>query len=193
MRRENSSAVRVFPMPGSPARRTRSPRPPMASSRHAWSSLSSRSRPTNGPPAHATTSRRCTGDSIWWPRSEATPSAFSQSSAIGPRARGPYGVRPYLTPWDRGGFDPMRQISLFGAIAALVLATAGPVLADHYPDVGGTLRRKDRNVLEGLRRLTYGQSTYITLAANTCDCLELTCDEDHFMLSCGGEIDLYTG
>jgi len=87
----------------------------------------------------------------------------------------------------------MRQISLFGAIAALVLATAGPVVADHYPDVGGGLRKKDRNVLEGLRRLTHGDSTYITLAANTCDCLELTCDDDHFMISCGGEIDLYTG
>jgi len=87
----------------------------------------------------------------------------------------------------------MRQITLFGAIAALVLATIGPVAADNYPDVGGGLRKKDRSLLEGLRRLTHGESTYITLEANTCDCLELTCDEDHFMLSCGGEIDLYTG
>jgi len=80
-----------------------------------------------------------------------------------------------------------------GLIAALALGTAGAASANHYPDLPKSLRRKDRAVLDGLSRLTYGESTYITLAANTCDCLELTCDEGHFMISCGGEIDLYTG
>jgi len=80
-----------------------------------------------------------------------------------------------------------------GLIAALALGTAGAASADHYPDLPKSLRRKDRAVLDGLSRLTYDESTYITLAANTCDCLELTCDDDHFMLSCGGEIDLYMG
>jgi hypothetical protein len=77
-----------------------------------------------------------------------------------------------------------------GLVAALALVTAGAASADHYPDLPKSLKRKDRAVLEGLSRLTYGESTYITLAANTCDCLELTCDDGHFMIGCGGEIDL---
>ena len=76
-----------------------------------------------------------------------------------------------------------------GLIAAIALGTAGAASANHYPDLPKSLRRKDRAVLDGLSRLTYGESTYITLAANTCDCLELTCDEGHFMIGCGGEMD----
>jgi hypothetical protein len=75
-----------------------------------------------------------------------------------------------------------------GVLAAVVLATAGPAVADHYPDVPRRVERKDQGVLDALRRLTYGDSTYITLDPVTCDCLELTCEGDHFMLSCGGEI-----
>ena len=74
---------------------------------------------------------------------------------------------------------------------AVVLATAGLAAADHYPDVRRNVKRKDQAVLDGLRRLTYGESTYIDLPINTCDCLELTCDDGHFMLACGGEIDPY--
>jgi len=78
-----------------------------------------------------------------------------------------------------------------GLLAALVLTTAGPAAANHYPDVRGSVKRKDRSVLDGIRRLTYADSTYMTLDPDTCDCLELTCDEGHFMLGCGGEMDPY--
>jgi hypothetical protein len=74
-------------------------------------------------------------------------------------------------------------------LATIVLATAGPAAADHYPAVPRALQRKDRAVLDGLDRLSYADTQYITLAPDACDCLELTCDEGHFMLTCGGEVE----
>src|SRR5262249_51353498 len=74
-----------------------------------------------------------------------------------------------------------------GLLATIVLATAGPAAADHYPAVPRSLQRKDRATLDGLSRLTYGASQYITLAPDACDCLGLTCDDGHFMIACGGE------
>jgi hypothetical protein len=76
-----------------------------------------------------------------------------------------------------------------GLLAAVLLGPAGPAAADHYPGVPRAVQRKDKGVLDGLRRLTYGDTQYITLDANSCDCLEPTCDEGHFMIACGGEID----
>jgi hypothetical protein len=73
-------------------------------------------------------------------------------------------------------------------VTALVLATAGLAAADHYPRVPRGVERKDRAVLEGVRRLTYAPSSSIMVGAGSCDCLEPTCDDGHFMLSCGGEV-----
>ena len=67
--------------------------------------------------------------------------------------------------------------------------TAVPAVADHYPSVPRAVQKKDRKTLDGLRRLTYAFTEYISLAPNSCDCLELTCDEGHLMVSCGGEIN----
>ena len=84
-----------------------------------------------------------------------------------------------------------RRTTAIALAAAVVLATAGLAAANHYPEVRKPVKRKDQGVLDGVRRLTYADSTYIDLAANTCDCLELTCDDGHFMTSCGGEIEPY--
>jgi hypothetical protein len=74
--------------------------------------------------------------------------------------------------------------------ALLVGATAGVAAADHYPNVPRAVERKDKNVLESLRRLTYAESWHVDLAAGGCDCLEPTCEGDgQFMVSCGGELD----
>jgi len=95
----------------------------------------------------------------------------------------------------RKGEAPTRRRSggrvRIALVAALLVVTAGLAAADHYPEVRKSVRRKDQAVLDGLRRLTYGESTYIDLVAGGCDCLELTCDEGHFMLACGGEVDPY--
>ena len=72
--------------------------------------------------------------------------------------------------------------------AVLVLATAGVAAADHYPRVGRGVERRDRAVLEGLRRLADVESWTLTLAPGECNCLEPTCEED-FMIGCGGEVD----
>jgi hypothetical protein len=72
-------------------------------------------------------------------------------------------------------------------IAALVTA-AVPAAADHYPPVPRGVQKRDRQLLDGLRRLTYAYTDYITLAPVSCNCLELTCDAGQLMTSCGGEI-----
>ncbi len=72
-------------------------------------------------------------------------------------------------------------------VAALALAAAGPVAADHYPDVRAGVQRKDRAVLESLRRLTHTELWSIGIDAEQCDCIEPTCEDD-FMLGCGGEV-----
>ena len=74
-------------------------------------------------------------------------------------------------------------------LAAVVLATAGPAAADHYPDVPRAVWKKDKSVLEGLRRMTFGDTQSITLDAGSCDCLEPVCESGLFMIACGGEID----
>lgn len=75
-------------------------------------------------------------------------------------------------------------------LAALLLGTAGLAAANHYPPEPGSVRVKDRNVLSALRRLTYAYAYEQPLAADSCYCIEPTCDGDnHFMLSCGGEFD----
>lgn len=68
-----------------------------------------------------------------------------------------------------------------------LFATAVPAAADHYPNVRAGVQRKDRNVLEALRRLTYADSLNMTIDPLLCDCLEPTCD-GNFMLGCGGEV-----
>jgi hypothetical protein len=76
-----------------------------------------------------------------------------------------------------------------GVLVAVALMAAGPAAADHYPSVPRTVWKKDKSVLEGLRRMTYGDTQSITLAEGSCDCLEPTCENGHFMVACGGEID----
>jgi hypothetical protein len=71
-----------------------------------------------------------------------------------------------------------------GLAVALALAVAGPAIADHYPDTRKSARRKDQGLLDGLRRLTYADSSSITVGPFLCGCLEPTCDGG-FMLGCG--------
>jgi hypothetical protein len=99
--------------------------------------------------------------------------------------------RPNPTTEERTMRRRSRGPAAIALAAAVVLATAGLAAANHYPEVRRAVKRKDQGVLDGVRRLTYADSTYIDLAAGGCDCLELTCDDGHFMLSCGGEIDPY--
>jgi hypothetical protein len=73
-------------------------------------------------------------------------------------------------------------------LAAVVLTAAVPAAADHYPSVPRGAQKRDRQTLDGLRRLTYAWTDYITLAPVSCDCLELTCGDGQLMTSCGGEI-----
>ena len=75
------------------------------------------------------------------------------------------------------------------AIAVVALAVAGLAQADHYPDVPAKVKRKDRDVINGLARMTYAEPYEMTLAGE-CGCLEPTCDGG-FMISCGGEVDPY--
>lgn len=76
------------------------------------------------------------------------------------------------------------------AAALLVLGLAAGVGADHYPDdLRGRVRRKDRDLLAAMRRLSYTYSDAVPVTAGTCDCLELACAPGAFLLSCGGEID----
>ncbi len=72
--------------------------------------------------------------------------------------------------------------------AAVALTAAVPAAADHYPPVPRGAQKRDRQTLDGLRRMTYAYTEYITLAPVTCDCLELTCGDGQLMTSCGGEI-----
>lgn len=74
-------------------------------------------------------------------------------------------------------------------VAAVVLLAAVPAAAEHYPPVPRGVQRKDRQMLDGLRRLTYAYTEYITLAPVSCDCLELTCGDGQLMVGCGGEIN----
>jgi hypothetical protein len=76
-----------------------------------------------------------------------------------------------------------------GLLAAIVLVTAGPAAADHYPGVPRAVWKRDKSVLEGIRRMTFGDTQSITLGSDSCDCLEPTCDDGLFMIACGGEID----
>lgn len=83
-----------------------------------------------------------------------------------------------------------RRFTAF-TLAAGLLATAIPAAADHYPNVPSGTQRKDRAVLNALRRLTYADAYEITVPFDTCDCLEPTCDGGTFMVSCGGEVEPY--
>lgn len=77
--------------------------------------------------------------------------------------------------------------------AALLLWAVGPALANHYPDVPPSVRRKDRSVLQSIGRLANGYTEDLSLAEGECNCFELSCDDGHFMLSCGGEMEPYYG
>lgn len=72
--------------------------------------------------------------------------------------------------------------------AVLVLATAGVAAADHYPRVPRNVERKDRSVLDALRRLTYNETVDVSMAAGECSCIEESCENGNFMMSCGGEM-----
>lgn len=74
-----------------------------------------------------------------------------------------------------------------GLLAALMLATSSPALADHYPRTKRRVQRRDQAVLEGLERMTFAESYGINVDTGLCGCLEPTCDGG-FMLSCGGEV-----
>lgn len=73
-----------------------------------------------------------------------------------------------------------------GLLAALVLA-AVPAAAQHYPAVKAAGQRKDRAMLESLRRLTFAESTNVYVAPFYCECVEPTCATG-VMLACGGEV-----
>jgi len=79
--------------------------------------------------------------------------------------------------------------------AAVVLATAGLAGADHYPPVPGGVQKKDRKVLDALRRLSYADSYEKALdPIEICGCLEETCYDNELMISCGGEMEpFYAG
>jgi hypothetical protein len=73
--------------------------------------------------------------------------------------------------------------------ALLVLGTASLAAADHYPRVPRNVEKKDRSVLEALRRLTYTEAWSVTLGPGECNCLEETCEDGGFLISCGGEME----
>ena len=72
-------------------------------------------------------------------------------------------------------------------VVVLVLAVAGPAVADHYSETRRAVRRRDQVVLDSLRRLTHTEFFSVTVDPFLCACLEPTCEED-FMLGCGGEV-----